>query len=394
MIDSPSTPEAPYLAVSGVTKQFGNFTALRDVSFSAARGAFISVLGPSGCGKTTLLRVIAGLELEDGGQVRIEDRDVSGFPVSRRNVGIVFQSYALFPNLTAAANVAYGLRGRGRSRAEIDARVQELLELVGMPEAGRQFPAQLSGGQQQRVALARAIAPSPDLLLLDEPLSALDARVRIRLRGEIRALQQRLGLTTVMVTHDQEEALTMADRILVMDRGELIQDGTPHEVYDQPANPFVANFIGAMNFIGDAIRQEPGVYRIGDRMIRVRGENGTVGDPPGESATLAIRPEDVALRPAGEPDENLLSGRVEETEYRGPFFRVAIRLNSGGNGTNPVIASDLPAEAFRRLEIRPEMDLHLHLPSDRLRVYQNELGETDRTERIGRSRWAGIDRQN
>jgi iron(III) transport system ATP-binding protein len=371
MTDSTSAPEAPYLAVSGVTKQFGNFTALRDVSFSAARGAFISVLGPSGCGKTTLLRVIAGLELEDGGQVRIEDRDVSGFPVSRRNVGIVFQSYALFPNLTAAANVAYGLRGRGRSRAEIDARVRELLELVGLPDAGRQFPAQLSGGQQQRVALARAIAPSPDLLLLDEPLSALDARVRIRLRGEIRALQQRLGLTTVMVTHDQEEALTMADRILVMDGGELIQDGTPHEVYDQPATPFVANFIGAMNFIGDAVRREPGLYQIGDRVIRVRGENGTAAEPPGDKATLAIRPEDVALRPAGESDENLLSGRVEETEYRGPFFRVAIRLNAGGNGTRPLIASDLPAEAFRRLEIRPEMDLHLHLPSDRLRVYRN-----------------------
>ena len=216
-----------YLSARDITRRYGRFTALDRVSFSVARGEFVCVLGPSGCGKTTVLRTVAGLERQDAGSVSIGGRDVSSLPTARRNVGIVFQSYALFPNLTAAQNVAYGLRNQGMPRPDMARRVDELLALVGLSGMQGKYPAQLSGGQQQRVALARAMALAPDILLLDEPLSALDAQVRLHLRGEIKDLQERLGVTTILVTHDQEEALTMADRILVMDRGRIVQEGTP-----------------------------------------------------------------------------------------------------------------------------------------------------------------------
>ena len=205
-----------YLRLEGVSKNFGAFTALRDIRLEVAQGEFVCFLGPSGCGKTTLLRIIAGLEVQTAGTVRQAGRDISRLPPAQRDYGIVFQSYALFPNLSVFDNVAYGLVNRRAPRAAIAARVAELLKLVGLPESGSKFPSQLSGGQQQRIALARALATSPGLLLLDEPLSALDALERVRLRQEIRSLQQRLGVTTIMVTHDQEEALSMADRIVVM----------------------------------------------------------------------------------------------------------------------------------------------------------------------------------
>jgi iron(III) transport system ATP-binding protein len=240
MAEPPSPQTNLFLTVAEITKTFGRLAALRDVAFQARRGEFLCVLGPSGCGKTTLLRVIAGLETQDRGRVYFEGRDVSSLPVSRRNVGIVFQSYALFPNLTAGQNIAYGLKSRRGDTHPTRRRVEDLLRLVGLEGLEAKYPRQLSGGQQQRVALARAMALSPDLLLLDEPLSALDAQVRVLLRAEVRNLQRRLGVTTIMVTHDQEEALTMADRILVMDRGEIVQDGTPMEIYRKPATPFVA----------------------------------------------------------------------------------------------------------------------------------------------------------
>src|SRR6187402_2558800 len=207
---------APFLRIRNLVKRFGAFTALQDVSLDVYRGEFICFLGPSGCGKTTLLRAIAGLDPQDEGTIEIAGRDVSRLPPAARDFGIVFQSYALFPNLTVAANVGYGLVNRRRKRADIVKRVDELLALVGLPDSGPKYPAQLSGGQQQRVALARALATAPSLLLLDEPLSALDAKERDRLRGEIRHLQKRLKVTTIMVTHDQEEALSMADRVVVM----------------------------------------------------------------------------------------------------------------------------------------------------------------------------------
>jgi iron(III) transport system ATP-binding protein len=364
-----SSPEkTPYLKAVDVTKRFGEYTALHDVSFSAERGEFLCVLGPSGCGKTTVLRILAGLEAQCGGSVYIENRDVSRLPVAKRKVGIVFQSYALFPNLTAAQNVAYGLKNRRSPKQWAAQRVGELLDLVGMPGMGDKYPAQLSGGQQQRVALARAMALSPDLLLLDEPLSALDAQVRTMLRSEIRQLQQRLKVATIMVTHDQEEALTMADRILVMDKGRLVQSGTPLEIYDRPATPFVAAFIGSMNFLQNAIKVAEAVFRVGGCDLRVAGENGSRQLTVGGSATIGIRPEDIMIWSDRREVPNTIPAEVEAIEYRGPIFRVALRLGACGGGTARVEA-DIPAEKVRRLELRPAATLPVQLPMDRLRVY-------------------------
>jgi iron(III) transport system ATP-binding protein len=357
----------PYLKVTGVTKSFGRFTALRDVSFDAQGGEFLCILGPSGCGKTTLLRIVAGLETQDSGRVFLQGKDVSRLPVSKRNVGIVFQSYALFPNLTATENIGYGLKNRRKDRVAIRKRVDELLELVGLQLMGPKYPAQLSGGQQQRVALARAMALSPDLLLLDEPLSALDAQVRISLRSEVRQLQRRLGVSTVMVTHDQEEALTMADRILVMDHGRIVQSGTPWEVYNKPTTPFVASFLGTMNFIRDAVKEAPSIIRVGGIRLHV-DDRFMDGLPPGAPVTLAIRPEDIIVHHAGERPRNALPARVDSLEFRGSRYRVGFHL-SLGNGHASRLDADFPTELIRRLGIREEMELAIHLPADRIRVY-------------------------
>ena len=363
----PATPD--YLQVDNVTKKFGKFTALKNVSFSAQPGEFISVLGPSGCGKTTLLRMVAGLEDPTSGRILIQERDVTHLPVSRRNVGIVFQSYALFPNLSAADNVAYGLRGRSKEKTALRKRVDALLELVGLSGIGAKYPAQLSGGQQQRVALARAMALSPDLLLLDEPLSALDAKVRVMLRSEIRRLQRQLGVTTIMVTHDQEEALTMADRILVIVDGELVQNGTPTQIYDRPASPFVAAFIGSMNFIPEAVKVGDGCYRIGERELQIAGENGSRSLSPGHAVTLAIRPEDIMIQPTGEQSVNTFEARVKAMEYRGPLFRVTLDLPIEDRGS-ATIDADVTAEKVRRLNLEADASVPIQLPEDRLRVYR------------------------
>jgi len=241
--------KSAYLKIENLTKKFGDFTALEDISLEVFEGEFVCFLGPSGCGKTTLLRAIAGLDIQTFGRIEQAGKDISRLPPSERDFGIVFQSYALFPNLTVDRNVAYGLENRKTPKPEIDTKVSELLQLVGLPEQGDKYPAQLSGGQQQRVALARALATSPGLLLLDEPLSALDAKVRARLRREIKDLQLKLGVTTIMVTHDQEEALTMADRIVIINEGVIEQVGTPEDIYIRPASPFVADFVGTMNFL-------------------------------------------------------------------------------------------------------------------------------------------------
>ena len=274
-----------HLRVSAVTKRFGAFTALDAVSLEVEKGRLVCFLGPSGCGKTTLLRVIAGLEAQDAGSIEIAGRDVSHLPPAQRDFGIVFQSYALFPNLTVTQNVGYGLVNRRMGRRQIAERVSELLALVGMPEQGTKYPAQLSGGQQQRVALARALASSPSLLLLDEPLSALDARVRVRLRDEIKTLQRRLGITTIMVTHDQEEALAMADRIVVMNRGRVEQVGTPAETYGRPASAFVADFVGAMNML-DAVVAAPG--RCGSARWRSPATGSAIAPRAGASGSVCV----------------------------------------------------------------------------------------------------------
>ncbi|MDO5632557.1 MAG: ABC transporter ATP-binding protein [Paracoccus sp. (in: a-proteobacteria)] len=236
-----------FLTLSNLKKSFGDTQVVRDFDLSLAKGEFISLLGPSGCGKTTVLRMIAGFEAPTSGAIIVDGKDVTSLPASRRRIGMVFQSYALFPNLTAAENVGFGLRVAGIRRKERDARVAEMLDLIGLPHLGDRYPFQLSGGQQQRVALARALAPRPQLLLLDEPLSALDAKIRVSLRNEIRQIQRDLGITTLFVTHDQEEALSISDRIVVMHQGIADQIGPPHEIYTRPATDFVANFVGTLN---------------------------------------------------------------------------------------------------------------------------------------------------
>src|SRR5450432_586967 len=282
-----AVPNAPYLQLDGVRKTFGHFTALKSIALAVNPGELVTFLGPSGCGKTTLLRIIAGLETQDTGTIVQAGRDISRLPPMQRDYGIVFQSYALFPNLTIFANVAYGLVNRRKGRDEILRRVGELLTLVGLPDAGPKYPGQLSGGQQQRIALARALATSPGLLLLDEPLSALDALERLRLRGEIRALQQRLGVTTIMVTHDQEEALSMADRIVVMNHGAIDQIGTPMQVYREPATPFVADFVGKVNMLAATV-QAAGRVKIGARSFSGASCDG----PAGRRVRVYLRPED------------------------------------------------------------------------------------------------------
>jgi iron(III) transport system ATP-binding protein len=293
--------------------------------------------------------------------VRLRGRDVSRLPPSRRDYGIVFQSYALFPNLTAARNIGYGLETRGWTRARIEARVDELLDLVHLPRHKARYPAQLSGGEQQRVALARALAPSPSLLLLDEPLSALDARVRVALRHEIKAVQRRLGVTTIMVTHDQEEALAMADRIVVMNHGLVEQVGTPAEVYMEPRSLFVARFVGQMNLLPGRTDTRPGWARVAGVSLRHRGAEAVA---PGTSVVLAIRPEEVVLGPAARHLENVVTARVIAVQFLGAFTRLALALPEGG-----VLECDVAAGALAEVGAKEGSDLPLALPAAALRVF-------------------------
>jgi iron(III) transport system ATP-binding protein len=357
----PTTGETPYLRIQNVTKKFGGFTALHSISLDIAEGEFICFLGPSGCGKTTLLRAIAGLDIQTSGRIIQGSRDISALPPSQRDFGIVFQSYALFPNLTVHKNVAYGLANRGMRRVDIDRRVHELLAMVGLPDQAPKYPSQLSGGQQQRIALARALAPSPGLLLLDEPLSALDAKVRIHLRNEIKVLQRRLGITTVMVTHDQDEALSMADRIVVMNHGVIAQVGPPTEVYRYPNSAFVANFIGTMNLLDGRVTAK-GKVCCGTLEFTCDGDEA----PVGASVTVAIRPEDVTLDAGDDCGGNVITVRVVSLDFLGSISRASF---DAGTDTGVVFRADIPTNLARRLEIDPGKWLNIRLPKEHLRVY-------------------------
>jgi iron(III) transport system ATP-binding protein len=357
------TTTAPFLRIERLVKQYGAFTALNDVSLEIFPGEFVCFLGPSGCGKTTLLRAIAGLDVQTSGRIFQAGKEISNLPASKRDFGIVFQSYALFPNLTVADNVAYGLASRGGvSKVERQTRVADLLRLVGMPEAARKYPAQMSGGQQQRVALARALALSPGLLLLDEPLSALDARVRAHLRGEIRRLHDRLKVTTIMVTHDQEEALTMADRIVVMNQGVIEQVGTPTDVYRKPTSAFVADFVGTTNFL-PALVTGPGQVRYAGLELACELD---VRPGVGHDVTLAIRPEDIVVRGVVEGTPNSFGARVADIEFLGSFCRIGLALDGADDA--PLLA-DFSINLVRDLDIREGMDLRVAMPPERLRVF-------------------------
>ncbi|MDQ8705768.1 ABC transporter ATP-binding protein [Streptomyces sp. LHD-70] len=276
-------------------REFGSTVALDGLDLDIAPGELVALLGPSGCGKTTALRIIAGFESADAGELLMDGQDVTSVPANRRDIGMVFQSYSLFPNMTAAENVSYGLRVRGVSSGERSVRAGELLDLVGLPGRGGHYPHQLSGGQQQRVALARALAIRPRVLLLDEPLSALDAKVRLSLREEIRRIQLELGITTVFVTHDQEEALSMADRVAVMKDGRLEQCATPSELYDRPATPFVAEFVGTMNRVPGVVGAD-GLVELFGRRLPVHGGSFSAGT----EVDVLLRPEGFGVTPGGD----------------------------------------------------------------------------------------------
>ncbi|WP_255151606.1 ABC transporter ATP-binding protein [Halorarius halobius] len=298
------------LSLAGVTKRYGATTALTDVRLDIEDGEFFTLVGPSGCGKTTTLRTVAGFEDPTEGTVRFGDEDVAGLPPEDRDVGIVFQQYSLFPHMTVEENVAYGLRFTDR---EDGARVAELLDLVGLAGMRDRDPGELSGGQQQRVALARALAPSPDVLLLDEPMSALDARLRERLRREVRRIQRETGVTTLYVTHDQAEALAVSDRVAVMSEGRVEQVGTPREVYREPATRFVAEFVGENN-VFDGTAAGDGV-EVGDATFAVEGDT-----PSGEAVTLCVRPESMRV----DAGANTLTGTVDYAEFLGEAVRVGL----------------------------------------------------------------------
>jgi len=322
-----------FLELTGVQKHFGDVAAVLDFNLAAERGEFVSFLGPSGCGKTTTLRMIAGFEIPTAGRITVDGADITRKPPNQRNVGMVFQSYALFPNLTVADNIGFGLKVRGKSSADIRKRVDELLGMINLPDRGNRYPYQLSGGQQQRVALARALAIEPQVLLLDEPLSALDAKIRITLRKEIRAIQRQLGITTVYVTHDQEEALSLSDRVVVMSDGRIEQIGTPFEIYNYPSTTFVASFVGTLNLV-DAGVVDAGTGRLSLAGQEVRTAQPVTSAATGDRVTLAVRPEGIDLG-EGPEGRNRLRGQVEDINFLGSIVRLRLALGGTADGSAP-----------------------------------------------------------
>jgi putative spermidine/putrescine transport system ATP-binding protein len=313
-----------FLELKKVQKRFAATTAVENFDLSVERGEFVSFLGPSGCGKTTTLRMIAGFETPSSGTIAINGSDITTRPPNQRNVGMVFQSYALFPNMNVADNIGFGLRVAKKPAADIKKRVQEMLTLIHMPKFGDRYPYQLSGGQQQRVALARALAIQPQVLLLDEPLSALDAKIRVSLRNEIRAIQRQLGITTIYVTHDQEEALSLSDRVVVMSEGRVEQIGTPFQIYNFPQTPFVASFVGTLNQLcGQVVDAASGRIVIdGQEILAAKPvENHKAGD----WISAAVRPEIISLDDST-GERNCMRGMVEDINFLGSIVRIRVRF--------------------------------------------------------------------
>ncbi len=316
------------LELAGLTRRYGAFTAVQDVSLSVASGEFLTLLGPSGSGKTTILMMVAGFTEPSEGHVRLDGRDITVLPPERRDFGMVFQGYALFPHMTVAENVAFPLRVRGISRAARDEKVKAALDLVQLDRFADRKPAQLSGGQQQRVALARALVFEPALLLLDEPLSALDKKLRGELQEELKTLHRRIGRTFINVTHDQEEALRLSDRVAILDHGRLVQQGTPQDLYERPKTRFVADFLGRSNFLAGTVREvRPGAMALlagATRLVQAVPE----GSPRlalGAPGVLALRPEKITLLAAGETADTEVTGAIAAWSYHGTGFALAVQ---------------------------------------------------------------------
>jgi putative spermidine/putrescine transport system ATP-binding protein len=313
-----------HLSLSNVTKHFGDFTAVSDFNLEVERGEFVSFLGPSGCGKTTTLRMIAGFEIPTAGKVSIDNVDITNKAPSQRNVGMVFQAYALFPNMTVAQNIGFGLRIRKEPEEAVKKRVSEMLALINLEQKGDSYPYQLSGGQQQRVALARALAIRPEVLLLDEPLSALDAKIRVSLRAEIRAIQRELGITAIYVTHDQEEALSISDRIVVMREGEMDQVGTPFEIYNFPQTNFVASFVGTLN-TAEAEVVDPARGLISLDGVQFISADDLNGRQKGQKVRMSIRPERFSFTSEVKKD-NVLDCTIENITFLGSVVRIQVTI--------------------------------------------------------------------
>jgi spermidine/putrescine transport system ATP-binding protein len=360
-----------HVQLVGLAKRFGGFEAVCGIDLDIAPGEFFSLLGPSGCGKTTTLRMIAGFERPSKGRVLLDGKDVSDTPPNRRNVNTVFQSYALFSHLTVAENVAFGLRFAKASKEETRNRVGQALSLVQMQEFRDRKPHQLSGGQQQRVALARALILNPSVLLLDEPLGALDAKLRKALQIELKALQEQVGITFVYVTHDQEEALTMADRIAVMDEGRIEQVGSPREVYEKPASAYVADFLGVSNLLeAEAFGRAPDGrcrIRVGDfELLASSGQTSARG-----SVRVAVRPERVRVEAPRQSGENRLPGKIERVVYAGAVSQLVVTLDRG-TPIRCMMANDGVGSSFDR-----GTPVSVYLPCEALRVLSTEAAESN-----------------
>ena len=315
-----------HLSLTNISKQFANNAVVQDFNLDVDKGEFVSFLGPSGCGKTTTLRMIAGFEIPTTGNVTLDDEDITNKPPNQRNVGMVFQAYALFPNMTVAGNIGFGLKIRGEKKETIQATVKEMLALIHLEQRGDSYPNQLSGGQQQRVALARALAIHPQVLLLDEPLSALAAKIRVSLRAEIRAIQRKLGITAIYVTHDQEEALSTSDRIVVMYEGKIEQVGSPFQIYNFPQTTFVAGFVGTLNTTTAEV-VDPAIHMLQIDGVRLQAAEGLEDKQKGDKVTIAIRPERLNFI-AQEKKANVMDCRVENITFLGSVVRIQVLVGS------------------------------------------------------------------
>ena len=362
---------AAIIELQGISKHYSKtIIGVDNVSLAVEDGEFVTLLGPSGCGKSTLLRMIGGFEAPTQGIIRLAGQDVTWEPPYRREVNMVFQDYALFPHMTVGQNIAYGLKMAGMNRTAARAKAAEALDLVGLPDKIDQRPDQLSGGQRQRIALARAIVRRPKVLLLDEPLSALDARMRDQMRIELKHLHEKVGITFIMVTHDQEEALTMSDRIVVMQTGRVAQDGRPQDIYDHPASPYVANFIGTTNFITATVAEAS----LGSAVFQTKGGKLTAltdtPQQPGAAVTLGFRPEKTRLLAPGDRSANELQGKISEVIYYGLGLRTAIEL---AGGDTLFVDTLLPDTLARSAPPQPGTEARVAIESHSIFVFPGKV---------------------